>query len=162
SNLPTDRGAPGREGRRLSRRAGEWRGCGGGEGRIDRHGGWRSGRTRARDAGLEVIRSENRALRRGRRRRRAQGGEQRAARRARRGGEDRRAVGRSRDQVTSAPSTPRTRHGSRALSLAAVRSHFPALERTHNGYPVAYFDGPGGTQVPREVADAMSDYLLHH
>ena len=27
---------------------------------------------------------------------------------------------------------------------------------------VAYFDGPGGTQVPQSVADAMSDYLLHH
>ena len=27
---------------------------------------------------------------------------------------------------------------------------------------VAYFDGPGGTQVPRAVVDAMSDYLLHH
>lgn len=43
-----------------------------------------------------------------------------------------------------------------------IRSHFPALERVHNGYPVAYFDGPGGTQVPREVADAMVDYLYHH
>ena len=27
---------------------------------------------------------------------------------------------------------------------------------------MAYFDGPGGTQVPREVTDAMPDYLLHH
>jgi len=27
---------------------------------------------------------------------------------------------------------------------------------------VAYFDGPGGTQVPQAVVDAMSDYLLHH
>jgi cysteine desulfurase family protein (TIGR01976 family) len=27
---------------------------------------------------------------------------------------------------------------------------------------VAYFDGPGGTQVPRTVAAAMTDYLLHH
>ncbi len=32
----------------------------------------------------------------------------------------------------------------------------------HNGNPVAYFDGPGGTQVPRCVADAMVDYLYHH
>jgi cysteine desulfurase family protein (TIGR01976 family) len=48
------------------------------------------------------------------------------------------------------------------VSIADIRSHFPSLERKHNGYPVAYFDGPGGTQVPREVADAMSDYLLHH
>ena len=30
------------------------------------------------------------------------------------------------------------------------------------GHPVAYFDGPGGTQVPRSVAAAMDDYLFHH
>ncbi len=43
-----------------------------------------------------------------------------------------------------------------------IRCHFPALERRHNGHPVAYFDGPGGTQVPRSVVDAMADYLCHH
>lgn len=43
-----------------------------------------------------------------------------------------------------------------------ARGQFPALERVHNGFPVAYFDGPGGTQVPRSVADAMTQYLLHH
>jgi len=43
-----------------------------------------------------------------------------------------------------------------------IRCHFPALERRHNGCPVAYFDGPGGTQVPRSVVDAMADYLFHH
>lgn len=43
-----------------------------------------------------------------------------------------------------------------------IRAHFPALERLHNGRAVAYFDGPGGTQVPRAVADAMVDYLYHH
>jgi cysteine desulfurase family protein (TIGR01976 family) len=32
----------------------------------------------------------------------------------------------------------------------------------HNGYPVAYFDGPGGTQVPRYVVEKMADYLYHH
>jgi cysteine desulfurase family protein (TIGR01976 family) len=32
----------------------------------------------------------------------------------------------------------------------------------HNGNPVAYFDGPGGTQVPRSVVDAMDDYLFNH
>lgn len=46
--------------------------------------------------------------------------------------------------------------------MTSLRSHFPALERRHNGYPVAYFDGPGGTQVPRQIVDAMTDYLLHH
>lgn len=43
-----------------------------------------------------------------------------------------------------------------------IRSHFPALERVHNGHPVAYFDGPGGTQVPRYVVEQMTDYLYHH
>ena len=46
--------------------------------------------------------------------------------------------------------------------VAEIRSHFPALERRHNGLPVAYFDGPGGTQVPRAVAAAMTDYLFNH
>jgi cysteine desulfurase family protein (TIGR01976 family) len=48
------------------------------------------------------------------------------------------------------------------LPVADIRRQFPALERVHNGYPVAYFDGPGGTQVPRCVVDEMSDYLYHH
>src|SRR6476659_1333907 len=47
-------------------------------------------------------------------------------------------------------------------STAEIRDRFPALERRHGGHPVAYFDGPGGTQVPRAVADAVRDYLLHH
>ncbi len=47
-------------------------------------------------------------------------------------------------------------------TVEEIRSHFPALERVYNGFPVAYFDGPGGTQVPRMVVEAMSDYLLNH
>ena len=47
-------------------------------------------------------------------------------------------------------------------STEEIRSHFPALDRRHRDRPVAYFDGPGGTQVPRAVVDAMTDYLLHH
>jgi cysteine desulfurase family protein (TIGR01976 family) len=43
-----------------------------------------------------------------------------------------------------------------------VRRYFPALERRYEGVPVAYFDGPGGTQVPRQVVEAMSDYLYNH
>jgi cysteine desulfurase family protein (TIGR01976 family) len=46
--------------------------------------------------------------------------------------------------------------------LARVRAAFPALARVHQGHPVAYLDGPGGTQVPERVVDAMGDYLLHH
>ena len=48
------------------------------------------------------------------------------------------------------------------ISTAEVRCQFPALQRVHNGYPVAYFDGPGGTQVPRMVVEAMKDYLFCH
>src|SRR6266481_7913747 len=48
------------------------------------------------------------------------------------------------------------------MSTEEIRRCFPALARTHNGYPVAYFDGPGGTQVPRTVVEAMNDYLYHH
>jgi cysteine desulfurase family protein (TIGR01976 family) len=49
-------------------------------------------------------------------------------------------------------------------STAEVRSFFPALQRRHGGgsSTVSYFDGPGGTQVPRQVVDRMADYLFHH
>src|SRR5882672_2257184 len=47
-------------------------------------------------------------------------------------------------------------------STTDIRACFPALERVHNDFPVAYFDGPGGTQVPRAVVEAMTDYLYHH
>jgi len=50
----------------------------------------------------------------------------------------------------------------RVASTEEIRAHFPALERREGGYPVAYFDGPGGTQVPRAVVKAMSDYLFQH
>ena len=46
--------------------------------------------------------------------------------------------------------------------ISHLRSLFPALEREHRGLPVAYFDGPGGTQVPRPVVEAMTDYLYRH
>jgi cysteine desulfurase family protein (TIGR01976 family) len=50
----------------------------------------------------------------------------------------------------------------RVQPVEEIRTHFPALTRLYEGQPVAYFDGPGGTQVPRAVVDAMTDYLLHH
>jgi cysteine desulfurase family protein (TIGR01976 family) len=49
-----------------------------------------------------------------------------------------------------------------AARIRAIRAQFPALARRHHGHPVAYLDGPGGTQVPQCVVDAMSDYLLRH
>ncbi|HEY2896509.1 MAG TPA: aminotransferase class V-fold PLP-dependent enzyme, partial [Gemmatimonadaceae bacterium] len=53
-------------------------------------------------------------------------------------------------------------HTVRVPDVDEIRARFPALERVHEGHPVAYFDGPGGTQVPASVVDAMRDYLLHH
>ena len=46
--------------------------------------------------------------------------------------------------------------------IDSIRACFPALDRTRNQLPVAYFDGPGGTQVPRCVVEAMSEYLCCH
>jgi len=40
------------------------------------------------------------------------------------------------------------------LDVDAVRARFSALDRR-----LAFFDGPGGTQCPDEVIDAISDYL---
>lgn len=48
------------------------------------------------------------------------------------------------------------------VSNEEIRQSFPALQRKHNGFPVAYFDAPGGTQVPVPVAEAMTDYLFNH
>ena len=42
------------------------------------------------------------------------------------------------------------------LDVAAVRARFSALDR-----PLAFFDGPGGTQCPDEVIDAITSYLRH-
>ena len=43
-----------------------------------------------------------------------------------------------------------------------VRRDFPVFERRIAGKPIAFFDGPGGSQVPRQVAEAIADYLLLH
>lgn len=47
------------------------------------------------------------------------------------------------------------------LDVAWVRSQFPSLAQTVNGHPATFLDGPGGTQVPQCVIDAISDYLKH-
>lgn len=43
-----------------------------------------------------------------------------------------------------------------------VREQFPATKREINGFPVAYFNGAAGTQVPQRVVDKMANYLLYH
>ena len=44
------------------------------------------------------------------------------------------------------------------LDVEALRARFPALSIEQDGVPVALFDGPGGTQVPQSVIDAVADY----
>ncbi|MGH2466480.1 MAG: cysteine desulfurase-like protein [Candidatus Limnocylindrales bacterium] len=46
-----------------------------------------------------------------------------------------------------------------AYDVAAVRARFPALAREQEGQPVVFLDGPGGSQVPAAVIDAMAGYL---
>ena len=45
------------------------------------------------------------------------------------------------------------------LDVQRVREQFPALKQTVNGQPAAFLDGPAGTQVPRQVIAAMTEYL---
>lgn len=51
---------------------------------------------------------------------------------------------------------------STALDLTWVRAQFPALAQTANGHPAVFLDGPGGTQVPQRVIDAIADYLARN
>ena len=41
---------------------------------------------------------------------------------------------------------------------SALRAEFPALGRQQDGRPVVFLDGPGGTQVPQRVIDAVAAY----
>src|SRR5438067_5696066 len=59
-------------------------------------------------------------------------------------------------------STPSPHHLNEIAATKTIRAQFPALEREHNGHPIAYFDGAGATQTPRVVVDAVADYLLNH
>jgi cysteine desulfurase family protein (TIGR01976 family) len=46
-----------------------------------------------------------------------------------------------------------------AFDVEALRAEFPALAREQGGRPIAFLDGPGGTQVPQRVIDAVAGYL---
>src|SRR5260370_41547805 len=54
---------------------------------------------------------------------------------------------------------PTTETAPTTLDLTHIRSQFPSLSQTVNGHPAAFLDGPGGTQVPQRVIDAISGYL---
>ena len=45
--------------------------------------------------------------------------------------------------------------------IAEIRSRFPGLQRVVNGNQAIFFDGPGGSQSPESVGDAVKHYLLH-
>jgi cysteine desulfurase family protein (TIGR01976 family) len=47
-----------------------------------------------------------------------------------------------------------------SLDIARIRSHFPALQRQVGGGPAVYLDGPGGSQTPDSVAQAVARYLI--
>jgi len=50
-----------------------------------------------------------------------------------------------------------TRH----LDVEACRKEFPGLARQVNDRSAVFFDGPGGSQVPRTVIDTVADCLAH-
>jgi cysteine desulfurase family protein (TIGR01976 family) len=64
--------------------------------------------------------------------------------------------------MTTAARAEASQHSASARTVEQIRGDFPALERREQGHAVAYFDGPGGTQVPRAVGNAITDYLYHH
>jgi len=60
--------------------------------------------------------------------------------------------------VTATLGTAEGRSAAPGLDVDALRAQFPALALEHDGRPVAYLDGPGGTQVPQRVIDAVAGY----
>src|SRR5262249_62385856 len=45
------------------------------------------------------------------------------------------------------------------FDVSRLRQQFPALNRPRDGRLPVFLDGPGGTQVPQRVLDAVVDYL---
>ena len=60
------------------------------------------------------------------------------------------------------PTAEASASSTRALDLDWVRSQFPALAQSVAGHPAVFLDGPGGTQVPQRVIDAMTHYLARN
>jgi cysteine desulfurase family protein (TIGR01976 family) len=52
-----------------------------------------------------------------------------------------------------------TATGETALDVHALRGRFPALARRVGAAPAIYLDGPGGSQAPETVIDAVAGYL---
>src|SRR5260370_17301583 len=49
---------------------------------------------------------------------------------------------------------------SKPVDSAWVRAQFPSLKVQVNGQAAAFLDGPAGTQVPRQVMEAIQNYFL--
>src|SRR5580698_8608009 len=49
---------------------------------------------------------------------------------------------------------------SKPLDVSWVREQFPSLQFQVNGHAAAFLDGPAGTQVPKQVMDAVQNYFL--
>src|SRR5467141_2671857 len=50
--------------------------------------------------------------------------------------------------------------GKKAFDITWVREQFPSLKLQANGQAAAFLDGPAGTQVPKQVMDAVQNYFL--
>jgi cysteine desulfurase family protein (TIGR01976 family) len=64
--------------------------------------------------------------------------------------------------MTDTLAQPRADHAADAGFAERIRADFPVFTRRIGGKPIAFFDGPGGSQVPRQVADAVAEYLTMH
>jgi cysteine desulfurase family protein (TIGR01976 family) len=53
-------------------------------------------------------------------------------------------------------------HGTetKSFDITWVRAQFPSLKLQVNGHTAAFLDGPAGTQVPRQVIDAIENYFV--
>ena len=63
---------------------------------------------------------------------------------------------------STSPGTSTSEHPAIAPAnwpIEHIRRCFPGLGRLQHGRPVAFFDGPAGSQVPEAVADAVANYL---
>jgi cysteine desulfurase family protein (TIGR01976 family) len=60
----------------------------------------------------------------------------------------------------STAATPEPAMNANALDVSWVRQQFPSLNLQVNGHPAAFLDGPAGTQVPKQVMDAVQNYFL--
>src|SRR5207253_7988858 len=54
---------------------------------------------------------------------------------------------------------PRSSQEYRMFDVTALREQFPALRQVRDGQIPVFLDGPGGTQVPQRVLDALVQYL---